>query len=66
MGSASLLSDKGFWKANLSVIHKVCFLNGLLYYIATAMVREELVSKILRYFWLVPDSVKSKKYVQKI
>ena len=42
MGSATLVSQKGFWSAGLSVIHKVCFFNGLLYYIATSLVSASL------------------------
>ncbi|CAN0114863.1 unnamed protein product [Hapterophycus canaliculatus] len=38
MGSATLVTEPGFWSADLSALHKICFFNGLLYYIATAMV----------------------------
>lgn len=38
MGSATLVTEPGFWNADLSALHKICFFNGLLYYIATAMV----------------------------
>ena len=37
-GSCTLVTEKGFWGSGISKIHKLCFLNGLLYYIATALV----------------------------
>lgn len=38
-GSATLVREKEFWQSNISRIHKLCFLNGMLYYMATALVR---------------------------
>lgn len=38
MGSATLVFEDGFWSANISLIHKICFFNGLLYYFSTAIV----------------------------
>lgn len=38
MGSATLVLRKDFWRSNISSIHKICFLNGMLYYTATAVV----------------------------
>lgn len=52
MGSATLVSEKGFWSANLSNLHKICFFNGLLYYIATAMVSVLTVLQLLQ-LWLL-------------
>ncbi|CAN0407582.1 unnamed protein product, partial [Laminaria digitata] len=37
MGSATLVLEDGFWSANISKLHKICFINGLLYYVATAL-----------------------------
>lgn len=37
MGSISLFLNKDFWKSNLSIMQKVCFLSGMLYYITTAI-----------------------------
>ncbi|CAN0411851.1 unnamed protein product, partial [Ascophyllum nodosum] len=37
MGSATLVMDKEFWRSHIPTIHKICFLNGLLYYTATAL-----------------------------
>lgn len=53
MGSASLVSDREFWKADLSTLHKVCFFNGLLYYIATALVRRARFSTTRLIFCLL-------------
>ncbi|CAN0508502.1 unnamed protein product, partial [Laminaria digitata] len=39
MGSATLVLEKEFWESSISKIHKLCFLNGMLYYVATALVR---------------------------
>lgn len=50
MGSATLVSERGFWSANLSAIHKVCFFNGLLYYIATALVSVPLRARRQRQY----------------
>lgn len=39
MGSATLIAEKEFWNSTISKSHKLCFLNGMLYYLASAMVR---------------------------
>ncbi|CAM9791095.1 unnamed protein product, partial [Scytosiphon promiscuus] len=38
-GSATLVQEKEFWQSGISKLHKLCFLNGMLYYMATALVR---------------------------
>lgn len=38
MGSTTLLSDKTFWRSNLTSMQKLCYLSGMFYYSATAMV----------------------------
>lgn len=49
MGSATLISEKGFWGSNISKLHKLCFLNGLLYYLATSIVSFLFVSPMMMY-----------------
>ncbi len=36
-GSISLFLNKEFWKSNLSVMQKLCYLSGMLYYILTGI-----------------------------
>ncbi|CAF1113803.1 unnamed protein product [Brachionus calyciflorus] len=36
-GSTSLCLNKIFWKSNLTVIQKICYLSGMFYYSATAL-----------------------------
>ena len=35
--------EKEFWRSNVSSIHKLCFLNGLLYYVATSLVGKTVI-----------------------
>lgn len=37
MGSTTLLSNPDFWKSNLSLIQKICYLCGFMYYSACAL-----------------------------
>lgn len=37
MGSAALVMSRGFWKSNVSKMQKLCFLSGMMYYVATAV-----------------------------
>jgi cellulose synthase/poly-beta-1,6-N-acetylglucosamine synthase-like glycosyltransferase len=37
MGSTTLLTNPDFWKSDLSVIQKICYLSGMMYYSATAL-----------------------------
>ena len=37
MGSISLLSSRAFWKAPLTLMQRVCYLSGMLYYISTGI-----------------------------
>ena len=37
-GTVSLVLEKDFWKSNLSFTQKLCFFNGMMYYISTALV----------------------------
>ena len=36
-GSTSLVFSRSFWKAEMTVKQKICFLSGLLYYVASAL-----------------------------
>ena len=36
-GSTTLLTNPDFWKSNLSVIQKVCYMSGMMYYTAAAL-----------------------------
>lgn len=47
MGSATLVMEKEFWRSNISSIHKLCFLNGMLYYMATALVRSFTMYRVI-------------------
>ena len=40
MGSTTLLCNKDFWRSNLTRMQKVCYISGMAYYSATAMVRD--------------------------
>lgn len=40
MGTAALVLSRGFWKTSGSVMQKMCLLSGMMYYIATAVVRK--------------------------
>lgn len=42
MGSAALVMSRGFWKSNVSKMQKLCFLSGMMYYVATAVVSTRL------------------------
>ncbi|CAB1118495.1 GT2 [Ectocarpus sp. CCAP 1310/34] len=41
MGSTTLLSNREFWQSTLTRKQKLCYLSGMFYYSATAMVREK-------------------------
>eukprot|EP00752_Nemacystus_decipiens_P002163 g2060.t1 len=56
-GSCTLLTEKGFWGSTISKIHKLCFLNGLLYYIATALLVFIAPMPILLLVWTEADGV---------
>jgi len=37
MGSTTLLTNSDFWKSDLSLVQKVCYLSGMMYYSASAL-----------------------------
>ena len=37
-GSSTLLTNRDFWKSNLSVIQKICYVSGMLFHTSAAMV----------------------------
>lgn len=38
MGSCTLVLQRNFWRSDISSIHKLCFMNGMLFYLASALV----------------------------
>lgn len=38
MGTCTLVLQAKFWQSDISRIHKLCFVNGMFYYIQTALV----------------------------
>lgn len=38
MGTSTLVLQGEFWRSDISKIHKLCFLNGLFYYLQTSLV----------------------------
>ena len=38
MGTSTLVLQRDFWRSDISSIHKLCFFNGMLFYVATALV----------------------------
>lgn len=54
MGTISLVLEIDFWKSNISSIHKLAFINGLLYYVGSALVSSGLlcVSSMLKHLGL--------------
>ncbi|CAM9907274.1 unnamed protein product, partial [Ascophyllum nodosum] len=57
MGSATLVMEKEFWKSNISRVHKLCFLNGLLYYIATSLMLFLTPIPFLMLVWINADEI---------
>lgn len=47
MGTMTLVSAKEFWGSTTTVMHKICVLNGLMYYLASAMVSGPYGSNLL-------------------
>ncbi|CAM9337250.1 unnamed protein product [Ectocarpus fasciculatus] len=56
-GSATLVREKEFWMSNISPRHKLCFLNGLLYYMATALLIFMAPLPIMLLVWVEADGV---------
>ncbi len=46
MGTSTLVLQKEFWQSDIPSIHKLCFFNGMLYYLATALVSTVLHSTV--------------------
>lgn len=38
MGTSTLVLQKEFWRSDISKMHKLCFVNGMFYYLQTALV----------------------------
>ncbi|CAM9907342.1 unnamed protein product [Ascophyllum nodosum] len=57
MGSATLVLEKEFWRSNVSSIHKLCFLNGLLYYVATSLMLFLTPIPFLMLVWINADNI---------
>ncbi|CAM9131093.1 unnamed protein product [Ectocarpus sp. 12 AP-2014] len=56
-GSATLVREKGFWTSNISKRHKLCFLNGMLYYMGTALLLFVAPLPIMLLVWVEADGV---------
>eukprot|EP00903_Cladosiphon_okamuranus_P011009 g10398.t1 len=56
-GSCTLVTETGFWRSKISKIHKLCFLNGLMYYIATALMVFLAPIPILLLVWTAADGL---------
>lgn len=58
LGSFSLMLNPEFWKSNLNVAQKVCYMSGMLFYIASAItvIVQPLPGIVL--LWISPDLVK--------
>lgn len=57
MGSTTLLTNMDFWRSNLGVIQKVCYLSGMMYYtaISTSIFINPLPGILM--IWIRPDFV---------
>lgn len=47
LGILTLVSSNGFWGSEISCMNKLCFFNGLLYYLAPALVRGALTQAVV-------------------
>ncbi|CAM9197832.1 unnamed protein product, partial [Scytosiphon promiscuus] len=56
-GSATLVTKREFWRSDISNLHKLCFLNGMLYYVATALLVFVAPLPILLLVWVAADGV---------
>jgi cellulose synthase/poly-beta-1,6-N-acetylglucosamine synthase-like glycosyltransferase len=56
-GSTTLLTNPDFWKSRLSVIQKICFLSGMMYYTAAALMTFLVPLPGLLMIWLNPGLV---------
>ncbi|CAM9997739.1 unnamed protein product, partial [Ectocarpus fasciculatus] len=57
MGTSTLVLQKDFWQSDISRIHKLCFFNGMLFYLATALFIFLGPAPILLLIWLEADQV---------
>eukprot|EP00903_Cladosiphon_okamuranus_P011815 g11103.t1 len=57
MGSCTLILERGFWQSDISSIHKLCFFNGMLFYLASALFIFLGPMPILLLVWLKADGV---------
>ncbi len=48
LGILTLVRSDGFWGSGISCMNKLCFFNGLLYYLAPALVRGVLILAVTR------------------
>ncbi|KAJ7132843.1 family 2 glycosyl transferase [Mycena crocata] len=56
-GSTTLLSNPDFWTSNLTIVQKVCFLTGMLFYTASAVLLLANPLPGLLMLWLKPQHV---------
>ncbi|KAF9562956.1 nucleotide-diphospho-sugar transferase [Agrocybe pediades] len=56
-GSTALLTNRDFWKSNLSIIQKVCYMSGMMYYTAAAFMTFLASLPGLLMLWLNPGLV---------
>ncbi|CAM9513765.1 unnamed protein product, partial [Hapterophycus canaliculatus] len=56
-GILTLVLQRGFWASNISGVQKLCFFNGLLYYVAPALFIVLGPTPILLQVWLMPSGV---------
>jgi cellulose synthase/poly-beta-1,6-N-acetylglucosamine synthase-like glycosyltransferase len=57
-GSLTLFLNKDFWTSPLTVMQKICYLSGMLYYIATGMGVIFTVLPSIILVWFYPEMVK--------
>lgn len=62
MGSTTLMCNKDFWRSNLTCMQKLCYISGMFYYSATAMVCMFADSSDFMSFlvWPLPDTAMSR------
>ncbi|CAM9620212.1 unnamed protein product [Ectocarpus sp. 6 AP-2014] len=57
MGTSTLVLQKEFWQSEISKTHKLCFFNGMLFYLATALFVFLGPMPILLLIWMKADEV---------
>eukprot|EP00752_Nemacystus_decipiens_P013327 g11801.t1 len=57
MGSCTLVLQRDFWRSDISSTHKLCFINGMLFYLASALFIFLGPTPILLLVWVKADEV---------